>query len=744
MVEQRQTQKIMNRTAAPAGQRPAAAATLTPKEVFGMLRRHILLIVSLTILGFMVSGAAWYFLRRYFPKYTARTFIKVLPPVVKDPMAIRGAQVAKDITYGHRLSMVSLMTQQSSLRSLIDRDKIQETEWFKHFGDIKSESIIKAFKDLKRYFSAHAQRDGDYIVLSMTCGNKTEAALIVNEMVELFLQSRGSAKREDVADKLARLEDQRLRVQRDLNAAEDALDEVRRRWGFADLEQHVFRHTITEKLRVLELGQDELVMQIKDVQTSIETLRRQAIGPIDEQIQVQRQIENDPIMLNLAQQLASLQATLASRLTKFGENHRVVREMQELINATKEERRFRREEIAELVRQANLKNAQDGLVMLTARLEELERMRQETAAKERELDAARVQYSQRMVIRNERRQMLDSIKKQIEAYKIVHDDPETPKVQFAGYAPEPMEISSPKWKIYFPTGTMLGFMAGIGLVFLIELLNDLVRTPRDVARFLRIPLLGVIPDAAEDEQAHDVELCHVVRQAPYSIISESYRRLRTNLKLSSSAQSARVLLVASGAAGDGKTAVAVNLAATFVAENKKVLLIDANFRRPSLQSIFPRPQQQPEQSEFGLSTLLAGLCGYQEIIRPGGIEGLSLIEAGPLPPNPAELLGGELMEQLIKRQRESYDYVIVDGPPVLLVSDAKVLTRLVDGTVLVFNAAATKRGAALRTIRELREVDATIIGCVLLAVKAMKGGYFHEQFKSYQKYQELQLAGAAV
>ncbi len=732
----------MNRTAAPAGPRPAAAATLTPKEVFGMLRRHILLIVSLTTLGFMLSGAAWYFLRMYFPKYTARTFIKVLPPIEKNPMAIGGAQVAKDITYGYRLSMVSLMTQQSSLRTLIDRDKIQETEWFKHFGDIKSESIIKAFKNLKRYFGAHAQRDGDYIVVSMTCGNRTEAALIVNEMVELFLQSQGSAKREDVADKLARLEDQRLRVQRDLNAAEDALDEVRRRWGFAGLEQQIFRPTITEKLRVLELGQDELVMQIKDVQTSIETLRRQAIGPIDEQIQVQRQIENDPIMLNLAQQLASLQAALASRLTKFGENHRVVREMQELINATKDERRFRREEIAELVRQANLKNAQDGLVVLQARLEELERMRQETAAKERELDAARVQYSQRVAIRNERRNMLDSIKRQIDAYKIVHDDPETPKVQFAGYAPEPMEISSPKWKIYFPTGTMLGFMAGVGLVFLIEVLNDLVRTPRDVARFLRIPLLGVIPDAAEDEQAQDVELCHVVRQAPYSIISESYRRLMTNLKLSSSAQSARALLVTSGAAGDGKTAVAVNLATTLVAENKKVLLIDANFRRPSLHSIFPQPQ--PEQSEFGLSTLLAGLCGYQEIIRPGGIEGLSLIEAGPLPPNPAELLGGELMEQLIKRQRESYDYVIVDGPPVLLVSDAKVLARLVDGTVLVFNAAATKRGAAIRTIRELREVDATIIGCVLLAVRAMKGGYFHEQFKSYQKYQELQLAGAAV
>jgi Mrp family chromosome partitioning ATPase len=98
------------------------------------------------------------------------------------------------------------------------------------------------------------------------------------------------------------------------------------------------------------------------------------------------------------------------------------------------------------------------------------------------------------------------------------------------------------------------------------------------------------------------------------------------------------------------------------------------------------------------------------------------------------------MEELIKEQRESYDYVIIDGPPVLVVSDAKVLATFVDGTVLVFNAGATRKGAAQRTIRELKEVNATIVGCVLFAVKAMKGGYFQEQFKSYMKYQKLQLA----
>ena len=213
--------------------------------------------------------------------------------------------------------------------------------------------------------------------------------------------------------------------------------------------------------------------------------------------------------------------------------------------------------------------------------------------------------------------------------------------------------------------------------------------------------LGVIPDSNEDEQADNVDLCHVVRQAPYSITSESYRRLRTHLKLSGSARSSKVILISSGMAGDGKTSVAVNLATTLTAENKKVLLVDANFWQPGLHKIFPNSktnigdEQGGEESEFGLSTFLAGLCGYHEAIRSSGFENLDIIDSGPLPSKPAELLGGEQMKQLVKHQRQSYDYVIVDGPPVLLVSDVKVLARLVDGTILIFNACCYEKGSCV-------------------------------------------------
>jgi Mrp family chromosome partitioning ATPase len=126
----------------------------------------------------------------------------------------------------------------------------------------------------------------------------------------------------------------------------------------------------------------------------------------------------------------------------------------------------------------------------------------------------------------------------------------------------------------------------------------------------------------------------------------------------------------------------------------------------------------------------------KDIIRPSGIEGLDVIDSGPLPTNPAQLLDHPRMKQLLERTKEMYDYVIIDGPA-LLVSDAKVLASQADGTLVVFNAASTHRGTAQRILRELRDVHANTIGTVLVAVKSRKGGYFREVYRSYQEYQRV-------
>ena len=399
MAEQRQAKIPVGRIPGPLGPRPIvrpAAPAMTPKEILGILRRHILMIVSMTTLGLILGCVGWFLLFRYYPKYTARTFIRILPPVEKDPATIGGATVNKDIQYGHRVSIANLIKRQSTLQELIDRDKIKETEWFKRLGKSSSARIGEAYKYLLKNFGVSAQRDADFVSLSMTCSNKQEATDIVNEMVDMFLTSQGSAKQKEVAAKLATLKTQRVTVQRELRLAEETLEGIRKNSGFTDLEERTYPDPITARLIRLELEQDNCILEI-------------------------------------AQQLANIK-----NLEKHAEK-------------------------AEGKSRENLNNVRDYLIVLESKLEKLQELQNQASEKKRRLDLARIQYEQQTRIRDERRDMLDQLKAQIEKRTIMHDDPETSKVQFAGYAPVPLDISSPKWNVFIPSGAIAGLIFGIAL-----------------------------------------------------------------------------------------------------------------------------------------------------------------------------------------------------------------------------------------------------------------------------------------
>jgi len=710
---------------------------MTPREVVGVLRRHWLKIFLLTIVGLVLGGVSWYLWETYLPKYTAETYIEVLPPGDTDPMTITTPIMQKDILYGYRLSMASLIKQQTMLQDLIGREYVQSSYWY---TEQMNSDTRKAMRDLEKYLNVVAMREADYVRVSMRCTKSKEAARIVDEIVNMFVTRQTTSKRREVNERLSQLEKQQARLQRDVDTADKALEDVRTAWGLTDLEElrnYYERHHIVARLEDLVLEQNSLQMALRQLQANIVNLERLATGPIT--VQIEHAIESDPVVILLAQNLAFQEAQLQGRLSRFGENHREVRQVKDALDRIKEEKLARELEIAEELRRSNLANARDSFVVLQERYMQLEELRAEAQSQKKDLDLARSQYAQRKLVREERFTMLSDVKSQIEKLRIIAEDPETPKVRRIGNeTPEPLEqVFSRQWYLHFPAGTILGFLFGLGLAFLLEVMDDTVRKPRDVARYLQVPLLGVIPDAAVDSQLRGVELAHAVRQAPGSLVSEAYRRCRANIDLSGP-EAPKTVLVAAGNGGDGATSVAVNLASTYLSENKKVLLIDANFRRPSLQSLFPG---YGGSSGAGLSAVLTGKCGLKQAVRASGQAGLDVIDAGPMPANPAELLGSAKMRDLLKELAKTYDHVVIDGPPVLLVSDSKMLARAVDATVVVVNA-DTRRGAAQRVVGEMQAVGAGLAGCVLLGAEPIKGGYFKEQYKSYRKYAKVQLAAA--
>ncbi|MFA5240557.1 MAG: polysaccharide biosynthesis tyrosine autokinase, partial [Phycisphaerae bacterium] len=449
-----------------------------------------------------------------------------------------------------------------------------------------------------------------------------------------------------------------------------------------------------------------------------------------------RTTENDPVVIGLIQRITTLEAELARKMTNLGENHREVQQLREVLRQTIAEKEARSVMKAQQIRDSDLTTIRDQYTLIANRLAKLEELRAQTENQQRDLDNTRATYDDFISRREETRDKLFALQEQISKYNLMKQDAETAKVKPMGLAPPPLAMSSPRIIVYVPGGTFLGGMLGLGLAFLLELLNDLLRTPKDVMKYVNISLLGMVTHKDLDSNTRDADMWRVVRQLPFSMMSECYRQFRTNLKVSVDIESQRVILITSGNAGEGRTTVAANTAAIFAAEGRKVLLIDANFRRPCLDKIFPKVHPgAAEEKDRGLSGYLIGNYSIEEVIRSSDMADTDVIDSGILPKNPAELLGGQKMRELLDFVKQHYDRVIIDGPPMLL-SDAKALASLADGTVLVFNTAITRRGTAQRIVRELKEINTDILGSILIGVRVLKGGYYSELFESYRQYQE--------
>ena len=711
----------------------SSAIGITPKQIVDILRRHVFLIISLTVLGAGLGTGAFFLLSRYAPKFTSFTYIEVLSPGRTDPTSFGTLPANKDIGYQFRVSKAALIKQEGMLRELIQKDKIRQTNWFRSF---KEADIAKIIKNLKKKLSVSPERNSDFIRIAMTCGNAEEAALIVNEMVRLFLDSQRLTAQAGVGDKLKLLTSQRDTLTDELRRTTDFLGDIRETSGMTQLEGQAgdFRHTITQRLARLEIEKVLIEADIEQLAATLATIEQRQSSDDT----VQRTTEEDYIIRTLQQRLSIYESELARQQTKLGDKHRVIRETKEAMSKTAEEINKRNVFKSQQIRASNVANAQDQLVILKARQIKLEEEKNKTEIEQKDLDNTRARYEQLLTRRDEIETQLFSTREQIDKYNMSREDVESSKVRSMGMALPPLLRSFPNIIIFAPGGTFLGFIAGVGLAFLIELLNKMVRTPSDVVKHLGVPLLGMISHKKYSKDIKGLNMWHVVRQAPHSIMSECYRQIRTQLNLSASSEKQKVMLITSSTAAEGRTTVAINLAATFAAEDKRVLLIDANFRRPTSLTIFPRATENEdfeEQMDSGLSNYLSGQCQENDIIRPSGAVGLDVIDSGQLPLNPAELLGSSQMEELLQYCRQNYDNIVIDGPP-MLVSDAKSLAALADGTILVCNTDITKIGAAQRIVRELYGINITVFGAVLIGVRMLKGGYFREMFESYQDYQK--------
>ena len=442
----------------------------------------------------------------------------------------------------------------------------------------------------------------------------------------------------------------------------------------------------------------------------------------------------DPALASLQQQQTQLQTQYAQLRTQLGSEYPKVLEVQ---NQLKEINKAYQQEL-----QSGALRVQNEYYTAVKREQMLKAALDEQTAVANQLDENAIEYRILKQEADSNRQLYDGLLEKLKEASLAAGL-NSSNIRIVDKARIPLFPARPNVPRNMLFAVLLGVVGGVAVAFALEAVDTTVRTPDQAQSLSGLPVMAVIPFKAEvggaKTQGAGSRLLLTAKQSstragalvsylePQSEISEAYRTLRTSILLSSAGHPPQVLVFTSALPQDGKTMTSVNTAFIMAKQGKRVLLIDADLRRPSIHKVFGlRP-------ELGLSNVLSGGAKWKDAVQPTMEATLFLLPSGPLPPHPSELLGSGLMQDLIREWRKEYDHILIDSPPVLSVTDAVLLAVQADMVTLVVRSGQTTMGAVRNARDLLLHLKAPLRGIVLNAFDLQSPDYYYYYY-SGSKY----------
>lgn len=550
---------------------------------------------------------------------------------------------------------------------------------------------------------------GRLVNLRFTAYDPSVCAQLANALAEAYIE-QGRDLRVNTSEEASEFLTDRLDVQR--KKVEDTEKALR------DFE---IRHSLTGLERDdAAQGDAQALMSARAERMSKEALVGQLRSMSPLQLQTAPLVQASSVVQSLRVRLAELQAEQARLSETLGERHPDIVRLRSELRTTEDRLHGEIQGIVSAA-EADYRAARDKEARLEGTL----------AASKRTRASEQVLFEQSVLKRE-----VESAKKLFDDLKSRKEDTGLQSEMRASYvkiverAEVPHAPIFPRRERNLQIGIALGLALGIGLALLFEHLDNTFKTPEDIKEQLGLPFLGMVPDVNKPGTANVARRSAFFLKDPTSAVSEAYRVLRTNLIYSCPQERGRVLLVTSANPGEGKTTTVANLGACLAQNAQRVLLVDADLRRPMMHQHFSISKTP------GLSDLIVGRCQPSAAIQTTRYKGLHVLPCGYVPPDPAELLGSQSLRQIVAAFREHYDWVLIDSPPVLAISDTPTLTPLVDSIVLIVGAEIARRPAVQRAVDQLSGVGGKVVGVVLNKVDLERNSYYYSQYygEYYRSY----------
>jgi exopolysaccharide transport family protein len=558
-------------------------------------------------------------------------------------------------------------------------------------------------------------RNSRLVDVSFEAKDPVLAAKAVNTLAAAYIDQNLETKLKAVQDAVrwlqTRIEEERKKVEK----AEQALLKYKEQHDIVtDFSSDV------EKVTAQKLAQlNTQVVEAESRRVEAETRYQQASAMSGSP----EMLDSVPEVLNndLIRQIKSMEVDLYKRMSelskKYGEQH------PQMIAIESELKTLQKRKAQEITRVIN--SLRNEYKVTEAKEKSLKSALEKQKRESLDLNQKAIQYTVLSREAESAKQMYDLLIKRFKETSLT-EDMRTGNIRIIDRAEVPKSPVRPKKMFNILLAVLLGLVAGTGLAFFFEYLDNTVKLPEDVQKYLRVPYLGPVPAMAlngkpENNQKPELVTLH----SPKSTASEAYRGIRTSILFSSAEKQPQVLLVSSAAPQEGKTSTALNLAITMAQTGGKVVIIDCDMRKPSVHKVFGIPRDK------GISSILVGNCEVKDALLNTPVPFLDMIPCGPIPPNPSEILGSPRMAKLLELLRKSYTRVIIDTPPLTAVTDALVIGRLVDGAVVVVRAGATPREIVRNGLTQLKAVSSPILGVVLNGVDMDRDGYYYYQYYYY-------------